>query len=346
MIENNNKFIMPAEWEEHAATWLAWPNDDDYFGERIKKIENKYIEIIQYLHKDELIKLIVIDQKAEDRVSGLLQKNNIDLSRIIFFQTEYVDVWIRDYGPTFVKNNDGQKVLIKWEYDAYDYNFPELFRDNEVFLNLKEKIGLDMIEPKISMDGGAIDVNGLGTLLTTKECLVHNNNIDNAKKQYEEIFKNTLGISNVIWLNKGLFNDHTEGHIDEVARFVSPNKILISSEEDPSDENYGTLKENYEILEKSIDQDGNKFEIVKIPVPHMQYENNEKQKGKKAPVAYVNFYIGNKTVLVPIFNQVTDEYALSAIRESFPDRRVVGIDSEDLVYGGGTFHCITQQEPK
>lgn len=342
-IENN--FVMPAEWEEHSATWLAWPNDDDYFSNRIEKIEKIFLKIIFLLHTDELIKLIVLDQATQDRVSVFLKDNGVDLSKIIFYQSEYMDVWVRDYGPTFVKN-DNEKAWVKWHYDYYGGKFPELAKDNDVFLKLKEQIGLRMNSVDIAMEGGAIDTNGLGTILTTEECLVLNRNNGKTKKDTELIFKEALGSSNIIWLNKGLVNDHTDGHIDEVARFVSTSKILCSYEDDTTDENYERLKENFEILEKAIDQNGNIFKVLKLPMPHMNYDDGEKHNSKKAPVSYANFYIGNKTVLVSLFNDKNDEKAISIIKSCFPNREVVGIDCTDLIYGGGALHCITQQEPK
>jgi agmatine deiminase len=343
--QDKDGFIMPAEWDEHSATWLAWPNDDDYFSNRIEKIEKIYLKIISLLHKDELIKLIVLDQATQDRVSALLEESGIGLSKIIFYQSEYMDVWVRDYGPTFVKNSS-EKAWVKWRYDCYGEKFPELVKDNDVFLNLKEQIGLKMNSVDIAMEGGAIETNGRGTILTTKECLILNRNKDKTKEDTETILKQAVGASNIIWLNKGLINDHTDGHIDEVARFVGPTKVLCGFEDDIKDENYERLKENFEILENALDQDGNKLEVVKLPMPHMYYDDGEKHNGMKAPVSYANFYIGNKTVLVSLFGDENDEKALEIIKSCFPTREVVGIDCTDLIYGGGALHCITQQEPK
>ena len=191
------------------------------------------------------------------------------------------------------------------------------------------------------MEGGAIDSSGQGVVLTTEECLALNRNKDKSKIETEEILKNSLGAKRVIWLKKGIFNDHTDGHVDEVARFINPNKILLAYEENITDENYERLKENLEILEESTDQNGNKFEIINLPMPHMKYDDD-----KKAPVSYANFYIGNRTVLVSLFNDENDEKAISIIKSCFPDREVVGIDCTDLIYGGGALHCITQQEPE
>ncbi len=335
---------MPAEWEGHSATWLAWPNDDDYFQTRIKNVEKIYLEIVKNLHKDEFVKLLVLDEKEEKRISVLMGTLNIDLSKIIFYHAKYFDVWMRDYGPIFIKDGD-KKVWLKWVYDGYGGNFPELLPDNNVFLDLKDKIDCEVISTNIALEGGAIDSNGNGSIITTEECLLQNRNKEKNKEDNNLFLSKFIGASNVIWLKKGLLNDHTDGHIDEIARFVSPTKILCAYEEDVNNENYERLNENYEILKNAIDQDGNKFEIIKLPMPHMHYEDGDKEyHGKQAPVSYTNFYIGNKTVLVSIFNDENDERAIEIIRSCFPDRNIVGIDCRDLIYGGGAIHCITQQE--
>ena len=341
---NKNQLLMPGEWEKHSATWLAWPNDDDFFGNRIEAIKNKYLEIIKALHQNETVKLLVLNEEKEKEVKEEMIEVGIDVSKIIFFKTEYVDVWMRDYGPTFLKNGTG-KIWIKWNYDGYGGKFPELFPDDDVFYNLKDKVEGKITKASFAMEGGAIDSNGKGVILTTEECLISNRNKGKDKNFYEDSFEKIMGTKKIIWLNKGLVNDHTDGHIDEVARFVDPSKILCSFEEDENNENHKRLKENYEILEQATDQDGNKFEIIKLPMPHMKYEEGDKEHhGKDAPVSYANFYIANETVLVSTFNDPNDEKAISIIKSCFPDREVVGIDSRELIYGGGAIHCITQQE--
>ena len=343
--ENKNKFLMPAEWEHHYATWLAWPNDDDYFENRIKNVEKIYLEMIKVLHKDAVIKLLVLDKIEEERVKMLINNAGINLSKIVFYHVKYLDVWIRDYGPMFVKN-DREKRWVKWNYDGYGGKFSELLEDNNVFLDLKDSINFKRIDSNIVLEGGAIDVNGKGSLLTTEECLLLNRNKTKTKEENNLFLSKFTGAKNIIWLKNGLVNDHTDGHIDEVARFVGPSKILCAFENDINSENYERLNENYEKLKNSYDQDGNKFEIIKLPMPHMDYEKGDKEHhGKQAPVSYMNFYIGNKTILVSIFNDPNDEKAISIIKSCFSNREVVGIDCRDLIYGGGAIHCITQQEP-
>lgn len=337
--EKENHFLMPAEWEKHSAVWLAWPIDKDFYGERLEGVEKVYIQIISLLHKDEIVKLLVLNEEEEGRISGILKNSGIDLSRIIFFHADYQDIWVRDYGPTFVKKGS-ELSYIKWRYDGYGEKFPELFKDNEVFLSLKDKVSGNMIEAKIPVEGGAIDANGLGTFLTTRECLIESRNIGKSPEEIENLLREFVGATKLIWLNKGLVNDHTDGHIDEVARFVGPSKILCAYEDDSRDENFERLSENFKVLEEATDQAGKKFEVIKLPMPHMNYED-----GTKAPVSYANFYIGNNTVLASIFSDENDEKALSVLQSCFPNKRVVGIDCRDLIYGGGALHCITQQEP-
>lgn len=340
------KFLMPGEWEKHSATWLAWPNDDDYFEDKIDDIKNTYIKIISALHMGEMVKILVLNEEIEKEVRISLEKAQVDLSKIIFYKVGYLDVWVRDYGPTFLRSDKGP-AWIKWNYDGYGGKFTELFSDNKVFLELADKVDGKMIETHMVLEGGAIDSNGMGSLLTTEECLLLNRNKNLTKEDNNRILEKLIGAKKVIWLNKGLVNDHTDGHIDEIARFVGSNKILCAYEENINDENYERLNENYEILKNAVDQNGEKFEVIKLPLPHMNYEDGDKEHhGQKAPVSYTNFYIANKVVLISSFNDVNDEKAKDIIRSCFPDKEIISIDCRNLIYGGGALHCITQQEPE
>lgn len=337
-------FRMPAEWEKHSAVWLAWPYDKTTFTRGIEGAEKTFCEIIKALEGSERVELIVLDQSMEDRVKSLLQSNGNDLTNVRFHKIMFTDVWIRDYGPFFLINREQKKLAwAKYEYNAYgkagDPYFADLMKDNEIFNILSpggEKFLADMV-----LEGGSIDVNGLGSLLTTKQTLLNpNRNPDFSLKEIEECLKNYLGVSNIIWLEKGLINDHTDGHVDDIAKFVSPVKILIAYEDNESDENFQILQDNYKILESALDQDGKFFELIKLPMPHMCYEN-----GEKSPVSYTNFYISNKVVLVPTFSDPNDDKALEIIQACFPQHRVIGFDCREIIYGGGGIHCMTQQEP-
>jgi agmatine deiminase len=328
MSDNFEKSVlrMPAEWEPHKAVWLAWPYDLITFGSlnqkdekldegRIKRVEEAFNKIISALEGSEEVKLIT--------------KN----------QADYADVWTRDYMPTFVKDQNGKVSAVKWIYNAYGEKFGELLRDNNVWKEVNKNSEIETIETNLIMESGAIDVNGQGALLTTEQCLLTRNG-DMSKEEIENKFKEYLGVSKVIWLKSGLMNDHTDGHIDEIARFVSSNKIVCAYEDDTKEENFRTLDENYTELKKATDTSGKSFEIIKLPMPHMIYDD-----GKKAPVSYANFYVSNKVVLVSTFNDVNDAKAIEIIQSCFPNRKVIGIDCSDIIYGGGAIHCITQQEP-
>jgi agmatine deiminase len=352
---------MPAEWEKHSAVWLAWPYDETTFPKRVEKVEQRFIEIISAIHTGEKVELLVLDDAMKTRVTGMLKQASINLAQIIFRVVDFQDVWIRDYGPTFIINPQNKELaLVKWQYNAYGKAshsyYSDLLKDNEVFLKLRKEIEIKVFEPGIVMEGGSIEVNGKGTLIATEQCLLNPNRNPNLnKEQIEKNLKDCLGVNKIIWLKKGLANDHTDGHIDDITRFVSSNKILVAYEDDTNDENYQILNQNFQDLSKANNQDGKPFEIVKLPMPHMQYEeghtihsdieNNNSQKVEKATVSYLNFYIGNSVVLVPVYNDPNDEKAIQIIQSCFPDRKIVGIDCREIIYGGGAIHCMTQQQP-
>lgn len=336
---------MPGEWERHAATWMAWPRDAEFYGERLPGVENVFTQMICALSEGETVKLLVADKKAENRVADILDRAGANMARVAFYLADYQDVWMRDYGPTFIEDKGpdaaaGRKAWVKWRYDGYNNKFPELLRDDDVFFALKDSIRAKMKNAEISFEGGAIDANGHGTILTTRQCALDSRNGgEKTQEEMNTVFNEMLGAENAVWLNQGLVNDHTDGHIDEVARFASPGKILVGHEDDPKDENYERLAENYTILEDATDAEGNKFELVKLPMPHMRYDDSS-----KAPVSYANFYIGNTVVLVSVFRDANDTKAIEILKSCFPGREVVPIDCRDLIYGGGAIHCVTQPE--
>ncbi len=337
-------YRMPAEWERHDAIWLAWPYDDTTFPGRVPAVEQRMVEIIAAIHTGERVELLVLDEAMQSKVRNMLQSAGVDLTKINFHLVLFQDVWMRDYGPIFLTNRS-QKALgwVKFKYNAYgkadDPYFAPVLKDNDIFNRIKlpgKKFETDMV-----LEGGSIEVNGQGTLLTTEQCLLNpNRNPHLSKEQIEQHLKDYLGVSKIIWLKRGLVNDHTDGHIDDIAKFVAPNKIICAYEEDPSDENYGILKENFEALKKATDYDNQPFEVIKMPMPHMKYDN-----GKKAPVSYINGYIGNTVVLVETFNDPNDTKAIETWQSLFPDRKVVPIDCREIIYGGGALHCMSQQQP-
>jgi agmatine deiminase len=339
-------YIMPAEWERHDATWLAWPHDPVTFPRRVKKVEKTYLEIIEALYESEDINLFVRDLNTKAKITELLKERGIDLKRINFYVWDYADVWFRDYGPIFVVNKSKKQIAsVHWIFNAWGEKYKELMKDSQIPYIISQKMQFPYFRPGIVLEGGSIDVNGKGTLLTTEQCLLHNKrNPHLSKGDIERYLMNYFGVSHVIWLKAGIVGDDTDGHIDNLGRFVNPRTVLCAYEEDEKDENHSILKENYQILLKSKDQDGNKLNIIKLPMPPL---NRRFVRGEniRLPVSYLNFYIANKVVLVPTFQHESDQAALKIIQDVFSDRKVVGIDCTDLIYGLGTIHCITRQQP-
>ena len=336
------RFFMPAEWETHRALWLAWPHDEITFPNRIRKVEGIFVEIIKAIHESEKVELLVLDEDALLKATGMLQAAGADMEHINFHIADYADVWLRDTGPTFIKDKSGKTFAVKWLFNAWGGKFPELLKDGALPRKISAWTGIEMLSPRIVMEGGAIDVNGSGVCLTTAQCLLNKNrNPGMTRRGVEEFLREYLGIQKTVWLEEGLINDHTDGHIDELARFVSVDTIVCAYEDSPLDGNYHILKANYETLRNAVNQNGKPFNVVKLPMPRVSHEN-----GEKMPASYANFYVGNKAVLVPIFNDPNDGSALDILTGLFPKRRVVGIDCSDVIYGGGTIHCMTQQQPE
>lgn len=337
---SNLGYRMPAEWEKHESTWLAWPYDKTTFP-KIEKAEKIYIKIIGTLFEGEKINLLVKDGAMKAKVKKLLNRKGIELKKINFKVFDYADVWIRDYGPIFLVNKKGGRLaMVHWIFNAWGEKYEELKKDTQIPELINKEMKLMCFNPGIVLEGGSIEVNGKGTLLTTKQCLLNKNrNPGLNKKAIEKYLKEYLGVKNIIWLKNGIVGDDTDGHIDDIARFVNPTTVLCSYEENKEDENYPVLKENYEILKKLKDQDGKRLNVIKLPMPG--FLGNK----QRLPASYANFYIANKTVFVPIFGQKNDKKALNIIQEVFPNKKAVGINCTKLVEGLGAIHCITQQQP-
>lgn len=337
-------YYMPAEWEKHSAVWLAWPYGDKTFPNILEKIEDKYCEIIKHLEKSEKVKLIVLNEKEKNRIDKKLNDYGVDLSNITFYINDYSDVWVRDYAPiTLFNKNSNKLAFVKWKYNAYgkahDPLFNELLKDNETFSNILNKNDYEIFNPEIILEGGAIESNGKGTIMTTEQCLLNpNRNKELDRSRTELYLKAYLGGEDVIWLKDGIVNDHTDGHIDEVARFVSEDTIVCGYEKNKKDENYEILKENLNRLKKAKDQNGKKFKIVKLPMPHLYHDK------ERIPASYTNFYIGNSVILMSIFNDPNDKKAMKIIQSLFKKHKVIGIDCTELILGGGAIHCITMQD--
>ena len=332
-------YRMPAEWESHKATWLAWPHDLETWPDQLAKIEATYLEVIEHLYLDEEVHILVEDGEAEEYVSKKLRQNGI--TKNIFTHPIKTDSpWIRDYGPLFLVRKQGGLAFAKWHFNAWGRKYP-FQKDNCVSDKLASTIQTQTFRAGIVLEGGSIDVNGAGTGVATEQCLLNpNRNPLLGRKEIEQYLNDFLDIRHLIWLGKGIAGDDTDGHVDEVARFAAPRTVICTIEHNQSDQNFKVLKENYERLCESTDQDGSRLNVVRFPMPE-----KIEIRGIRFPASYVNFYIANKFVLVPTYHQKNDAAALGILKDLFPDRDVVGIFCVPLVYGQGALHCITQQQP-
>lgn len=331
-------YLMPAEWERHDATWLAWPKDPLTFPpEIIENVEKIYAAMIRSLVRGEKVNLLVDDMETQRRVSSLIGES----SKVSYHKIKTADVWMRDYGPIFVRDEKGGLVATKWVFNAWGNKYDELKADNKSGLEVAKTTGLRIIEPALVLEGGSIDTNGHGTCITTEQCLLNKNrNPSMGKEDIEEALAKYLGFSNFVWLGRGIAGDDTDGHVDDLARFVNADTVLCMVEEEKGDENYAPLRENFELLRSARDQSGRKLEVIPVPMPKKKVGGDE-----RLPASYANFYIGNSVVLVPTFGDVNDTVAIRAIERAFPNKEIVGINCEALVYGFGGIHCVTQQQP-
>jgi agmatine deiminase len=329
-------YRMPSEWEKHQGTWVSWPKDPNTFPEPIlPAVERIYVKMVEALGAAEEVQILVDDAKMEERVKSLIASE----AWVRFRRIRTVDVWVRDYGPICVKGRD--IAVVKWIFNAWGGKYEDLRPDNEAGEAIADSTGLRVFRPGIVLEGGSIDVNGTGSLLTTKQCLFNKNrNPGLGREQLEEVFEENLGVTNVIWLEGGIEGDDTDGHVDDIARFVGPRKVIATAEPRVSDPNHEVLLENMKLLMNARDQEGRSLEVIELPMP----DRVDAPDGR-LPASHVNFFIGNGAVLVPTFGGKSDAQALRMLQDVFPGREVVGIDCRALVFGLGTLHCVTQQIP-
>jgi agmatine deiminase len=343
----NRNYRMPAEWAQHAATWLAWPHNAEDWPGKFQPIPWVYAEIVRHLSRAEDVHILVNDDAAEKRARRILLRAGANLARLHFHAWATDRVWLRDSGPIFIKNPAGELAVTNWKFSAWA-KYDNWQRDDQVPHNVAKHYGMKEYQPmsgdyRLVLEGGSIDTNGAGILLTTEECLlseVQQRNPGIGRKQLEQAFHDYLGIDQTLWLNRGCAGDDTHGHIDDIARFVAEDTILACTEPSTHDENHLPLAENLDRLRAARSLSGQPFKIVELPMPApVAFE------GQRLPASYANFYIANGLVLVPTFNDANDRHALNTIAACFPGREVVGIHAVDLVWGLGTLHCLTQQEP-
>lgn len=339
-------YRMPAEWEPHSAVWLAWPHDTTSFP-HLDRAEAAFADFVSEIHTSERVELLVRDAPMQRKATQLLQDRGVDFRQVGFHGADYAEIWFRDYGPIFVSDRERQRLaLTKWIFNAWGNKYEELLKDTQVPYFMNESLRLPLFETGVVLEGGSIDVNGKGTLLTTEQCLLNQNrNPELHKEEIERYLRDYLGATHCIWLKEGIEGDDTDGHIDDIARFVNPTTVVCATQPDRSDPDHEVLKANYQLLQQATDQDGRPLDVVQLPVPGRVGDERVGDDQARLPASYANFYIGNTKVLVPTFGVENDTRALEVLQSVFPDRRVVGINAVGLVYGLGTFHCMSQQQP-
>jgi agmatine deiminase len=334
-------FLMPAEWEKQEGIWISWPEDEGTFPD-LRQVEQAYTRMIRSVCPHEKIHLLVRDPSIAEYVTGLVRDRKIWRHNLKFHLADYADVWFRDYGPSFViHRKEHLLAMVDWTFNAWGNKYPDLLDDDTIPMLINKEIGIPRFIPGIVMEGGSIDVNGCGTVLTTEQCLLNpNRNPTLDRPGIEWYLEEYLGCSHVVWLKEGIGGDDTDGHVDDIARFVNATTILCALEEDPEDENYAPLRENYQVLKSATDQKGKPITVIPIPMPGETFDDT------RLPASYANFLITNKVVLLPTFHHPNDRIAATILEGVFPGREVIGIDCRAMVRGLGTLHCISQQQPK
>ena len=333
-------YRMPAEWEPHAATWLSWPRREGIsFPDSFDRVMPALRAMIEALVESEQVCINVCNGAHEAEAQSVLR--GLPMERVTFYRIPTNEPWCRDHGPIFLtRDSDPKLTVVDWNYNAWGNKYPPFDLDDVVPTRLAQILNVPGFYPRMILEGGAIDVNGAGALLTTESCLLNpNRNPNLCREEIEQRLRDFLGVLEILWLGDGIAGDDTDGHVDDLARFVAERTIVAVVEEDPQDENYKPLQENLARL-REMKIGGHAIDIVTLPMPRKIM-----REGLRLPASYANFYIANTCVLVPIFADPADNVALLILRECFPSRRVIGINCRELIWGLGTFHCLTQQQP-
>jgi agmatine deiminase len=338
-------YRMPGEWEPHVGTWFTWPRREGVsFPGRYDSVPPVLAELIRHLVTGEDVYINLWNADAEAEVRAVLTRHKVPLTRVSFHHFPAYEPWCRDHGPIFLvrgKDDHRQRAIVDWNYNAWGDKYPPYDLDDAIPQRIAELRGLPLFSPNIVMEGGSVDVNGRGTLLTTESCLLNpNRNPQLSQSEIAQYLRDYFGVEKIIWLADGIVGDDTDGHVDDLARFLNPNTIAVAVEDNINDANFPALQENLRRLRMARDQDDKLFRIVRLPMPGLV-----EHQGQRLPASYANFYIANKVVLVPTFRHRNDRRALELLQAEFADRKVVGVDSSDLIWGLGSFHCLTQQEP-
>jgi len=336
-------YRMPAEWEPHAATWLSWPRPEGIsFPDAYEHVQPALCAMVNALADSEPVNINVCGAEHEAIVRGFLRQHGARHEHVTFFHHPVNEPWCRDHGPIFVTRSDEPRTLVlDWGFNAWGGKYPPFDNDDVIPTRVAQKLGLPVVEPGMILEGGSIEVNGAGTLITTTSCLLNpNRNPSLTLAQIEQRMRDYLGVTNVLWLGDGIEGDDTDGHVDDLTRFVAHHTVVTVVEEDESDPNCVPLRENLELLRTMKAEDGTPLEVIELPMPA-----RIDREGLRLPASYANFYIANEVVLLPAFADPSDARAIATLAPLFPGRKIVPIDTRELIWGLGAFHCLTQQQP-
>ncbi len=342
MTPKEQGYYFPAEFAKHSATWLSWPHKEESWPGKIESIYPVYAEFIKRLAEGEKVNINILNESLKQRAVSYLQSAEANLAQIDFFFHPTNDAWCRDHGPAFLINPiEKKKMIVDWGYNAWGGKYPPFDLDDVIPTLIANQLNIPVVYPGIVMEGGSVEFNGRGTLLTTKACLLNpNRNPHLNQAQIEEYLFSYYGVTNILWLGDGIVGDDTDGHIDDLTRFVNEDTVVTIVESNKQDENYELLQENFKMLHTLRLENGKQMNIVELPMPSAVFYED-----MRLPASYANFYIGNKYVIVPTFRDKNDDRALDILQGCFSDRKVIGLDSTDIIWGLGSFHCLSQQEP-
>ena len=336
-------YRFPAEFELHEATWLSWPHKEASWPGKLDAVYPYYAQFIKALAESEKVRINVTDETMKNFALGYLSAAGVNLAQVAFFFHPTNDAWCRDHGPAFLVNPEAEqkKVIVDWGYNAWGGKYPPFDLDDVIPTLIGQEFNIPVFHPGIVMEGGSVEFNGAGTLLTSTACLLNpNRNPHLNQEQIEEYLRNYYGVDQILWVDEGVVGDDTDGHIDDTVRFVNENTVLTVVEENPADENYELLQHNLNQLKAMRLPNGQALNIIELPMPDAVVYDDQ-----RLPASYANFYIANTSVIVPTFRCAKDEKALQIIQSCFPSRKVIGIDSTEIIWGLGSFHCLSQQEP-
>lgn len=342
MTPRESGYFFPAEFSPHSATWLSWPHKEASWPGKIETIYPVYAEFIKRVAEGEIVNINVVNEGMKQQALTHLQLCNADLKNIQFFIHPTNDAWCRDHGPAFLINpGEKKKMIVDWGYNAWGGKYPPYDLDDVIPTLIANHYDIPVVHPGIVMEGGSVEFNGKGSLLTTTACLLNpNRNPHLTQNEIEKYLTDYYGVTHILWLGDGIVGDDTDGHIDDLTRFVNEDTVVTIVEDNKSDENYEILKENLKALSTLRLESGKQLNVIELPMPApVIYED------QRLPASYANFYISNNYVVVPTFRDKNDDRALSILQKCFPDRKVLGLDSTDIIWGLGSFHCLSQQEP-